>query len=95
MIDHSTGTTGVTSVPSASMNFKHAITEIPTRKAKSFKNLNCAIENSSTITSEHAIYRNDPAAMHENMISVSSLDSCRAHPKATPTGVKSEKATKS
>lgn len=69
--------------------------EIPNRKANNFKNLYCEMENSSTITSEQAMYKNDPAAKHEKMISVSSLDDWRAHPSATPTGVKIAKRTRS
>jgi len=57
-------------------------------KKNNLRNLFDEIENSSTITSEHAMYKNDPAARHENTISVISLDYCSINPRMTPTGVK-------
>ena len=47
--------------------------KMPNKYAKSFKNLNYGIENSSTITSEHEMYKKDPAAKQENITSTKSL----------------------
>jgi hypothetical protein len=47
--------------------------QIPNMKKRSFRYLLFGFENSSTITSEHEIYTNVPAAMQENIISGKAL----------------------
>jgi hypothetical protein len=72
---------------------KLVIMQMPTMKKMSFKYLLLGFENSSTITSEHEIYTNVPAAIQENIISGSSLfvSDWRIHPIMTPTGVNTAK----
>jgi len=43
------------------------------------------------MTSEHEMYKNDPAAKHEKTISDNSEESRKAQPMITPSGVNSAK----
>ena len=77
------------------MNKRPVMIATPNRKANSFKYLFIEIENSSTMTSEQAMYKKDPAARLEKTISVIGLEDWRAHPMPTPRGVKIAKRTRS
>ena len=47
------------------------------------------------MTSEHEIYKNEPAARHEHNTSTTLEPDSRRHPKITPTGVNIEKTISS
>ena len=63
--------------------------QIPKTKNNNFVNLYLEIENSSTITSEQAIYTKEPPAKQAHTSSIMSEPSyLRAIPNRTPNGVK-------
>lgn len=71
------------------MNARLEMITIPMTKKNSFINLKSEIENSSTITSEQAMYKKLPAAKQAKISSIMSLSVLlRSMPKPTPIGVK-------
>lgn len=62
---------------------------MPTTKNNNLRNLYLDIENSSTMTSEQAMYTKDPPAKQAHTSSImSELVAFKAMPRRTPTGVK-------
>ena len=73
------------------MSSKLEITPIPSKKNSNFKHFPSGVENSSTMTSEQAIYMNVPAAKHPKMISTISSQPCNTIPMMMPIGVNKAK----
>lgn len=81
--------------PKASINPRLAMKAIPMMYTKNFSFLFSGAENSSTMTSEHAMYMKVPAAKQLKMTSSSGELVETAQPTSTPIGVKMEKRNRS